>query len=154
MERANGGRQKVSWPLNQGCFWESCTKGARIGIRVPGIRHLIFLWAHPYPRLGLSPEVKLQICSWLRSMYSWVPFNLNVENLNSWLIEKKIIEKIWGPVQVSCVSKAIFTLTGIPRKTFSLFSKKTPIVYEFWSKLLPCRQLKLSKNLYIGHLVD
>ncbi len=27
------------------------------------------------------------------------------------------------------------TFTGIPRKTFSLFSKKTPIMYKFWSKL-------------------
>ena len=32
-------------------------------------------------------------------------------------------------------SRAIFTFTGIPRKTFSLLCKKTPIMYEFWSKL-------------------
>ncbi len=30
---------------------------------------------------------------------------------------------------------AIFTFTAIPRKTFSIFSQKTPIMYKFWSKL-------------------
>ncbi len=43
-----------------------------------------------------------------------------------------------------------YTFTGIPRKTFSLFSEKIPIMYEFGQNS-PC--LKLSKNSYKGHLV-